>query len=98
MRYAVVIEKAKSNYSAYVPDLLGCIAIGATMTILLLRGLAALLPCRPIDAQDAHQLEYGVEESLWRIGLRDAKSISYDAPSRSINRTPENLHVRKTII
>ena len=31
MRYAVVIEKAKRNYSAYVPDLPGCIATGATV-------------------------------------------------------------------
>lgn len=32
MRYAVVIEKAKGNYSAYVPDLPGCVATGATIT------------------------------------------------------------------
>lgn len=31
MRYAVVIEKAEANYSAYVPDLPGCIATGATI-------------------------------------------------------------------
>ena len=31
MRYAIVIEKAESNYSAYVPDLPGCIATGATI-------------------------------------------------------------------
>ncbi|MBF6568358.1 MAG: type II toxin-antitoxin system HicB family antitoxin [Candidatus Binataceae bacterium] len=31
MRYAVVIEKATRNYSAYVPDLPGCIATGATL-------------------------------------------------------------------
>jgi len=31
MRYAVVIERAASNYSAYVPDLPGCVATGATM-------------------------------------------------------------------
>lgn len=31
MRYAVVIEKAGANYSAYVPDLPGCIATGATV-------------------------------------------------------------------
>ena len=31
MRYAVVIEKAGNNYSAYVPDLPGCIATGATV-------------------------------------------------------------------
>ena len=28
MRFAVVIEKAESNYSAYVPDLPGCVATG----------------------------------------------------------------------
>ncbi len=27
MRYAVVIERAKGNYSAYVPDLRGCVAV-----------------------------------------------------------------------
>ncbi len=30
MRYAIVIEKAPGNYSAYVPDLPGCVATGAT--------------------------------------------------------------------
>jgi predicted RNase H-like HicB family nuclease len=30
MRYAVVVEKAEGNCSAYVPDLPGCIATGAT--------------------------------------------------------------------
>jgi len=31
MRYAVVIEKANGNYSAYVPDLPGCVATAATV-------------------------------------------------------------------
>jgi predicted RNase H-like HicB family nuclease len=31
MRYAIVIEKADSNYSAYVPDLPGCVATGDTV-------------------------------------------------------------------
>ena len=31
MRYAIVIEKAGNNYSAYVPDLPGCVATGATV-------------------------------------------------------------------
>jgi predicted RNase H-like HicB family nuclease len=31
MKYAVVIEKAQGNYSAYVPDLPGCVATGATV-------------------------------------------------------------------
>jgi len=31
VRYAVVIEKASGNYSAYVPDLPGCVATGLTV-------------------------------------------------------------------
>ena len=31
MKYAIVIEKAEGNYSAYVPDLPGFIATGATI-------------------------------------------------------------------
>jgi predicted RNase H-like HicB family nuclease len=31
MRYAIVIEKAQGNYSAYVPDLSGCVATAATV-------------------------------------------------------------------
>jgi predicted RNase H-like HicB family nuclease len=33
MRYAIVIEKADSNYSAYVPDLPGCVATGETVDL-----------------------------------------------------------------
>jgi predicted RNase H-like HicB family nuclease len=31
MRYAIVIENAGGNYSAYVPDLPGCVASGGTV-------------------------------------------------------------------
>jgi predicted RNA binding protein YcfA (HicA-like mRNA interferase family)/predicted RNase H-like HicB family nuclease len=31
MRYAIVIERAEGNYSAYVPDLPGCVATGDTV-------------------------------------------------------------------
>ena len=31
MRYAVVIERAGGNFSAYVPDLPGCVTTGATV-------------------------------------------------------------------
>ena len=31
MRYAIVIEDAGPNYSAYVPDLPGCVATGVTI-------------------------------------------------------------------
>ena len=30
MQYTIVIEKAPGNYAAYVPDLPGCVATGAT--------------------------------------------------------------------
>jgi predicted RNase H-like HicB family nuclease len=33
MRYAVVIEKAEGNYSAYVPDLPGCVATGESVSV-----------------------------------------------------------------
>jgi predicted RNase H-like HicB family nuclease len=31
MKYAVVIEEAETNYSAYVPDLPGCISTGRSL-------------------------------------------------------------------
>lgn len=31
MKYAIVIEDAGTNYSAYVPDLPGCVATGSTV-------------------------------------------------------------------
>jgi len=31
MRYAVVIERADGDFSAYVPDLPGCVATGETV-------------------------------------------------------------------
>ncbi len=32
MKYAVVIEYTPNNFAAYVPDLPGCVATGATRT------------------------------------------------------------------
>jgi predicted RNase H-like HicB family nuclease len=31
LKYAVIFEKAQSNWSAYVPDLPGCITTGTTL-------------------------------------------------------------------
>lgn len=31
MRYAIVVEKAGNNYSAYVPDFPGCVATGSSI-------------------------------------------------------------------
>jgi predicted RNase H-like HicB family nuclease len=33
VRYAVVIEKAEGNFSAYVPDLPGCVTTGPTVKV-----------------------------------------------------------------
>ena len=44
MKFAVVIEKTGNGYSAYVPDLPGCIAAGDTLeeTEELMRGAIAM--------------------------------------------------------
>jgi predicted RNase H-like HicB family nuclease len=31
MRYAVVIEKSRNGYGAFVPDIPGCVAVGETI-------------------------------------------------------------------
>ena len=33
MKYAVIYEKGKTGYGAYVPDLPGCVAVGKTLKI-----------------------------------------------------------------
>ncbi len=43
-RYLVVIEKAKGNYSAYVPDLPGCVATGKTLAGCSVKNLLSLPP------------------------------------------------------
>ena len=35
MRYSMVIEKATRNYSAYLPDVPGCISTGKTVALTL---------------------------------------------------------------
>jgi predicted RNase H-like HicB family nuclease len=32
MKYTIIIEKAEDNYSAYVPDLPGCVSTGSTIS------------------------------------------------------------------
>lgn len=43
MRYATIIEKTPTNYSAYVPDLPGCIATGSTLQEVSAQIQAAIL-------------------------------------------------------
>ncbi len=66
MRYAIVIEKAEGNYSAYAPDLPGCLATGAAIAevesemreaiVFHLEGLRANGLPAPVGAS---QVEYG---------------------------------------
>jgi len=42
MRYSVVIEKGERNYSAYLPDVPGCVATGKTPEITIKRLAKAL--------------------------------------------------------
>ena len=42
MRYSVVIEKGEKNYSAYLPDVPGCVATGRTPEITIKRLAKAL--------------------------------------------------------
>ena len=41
-KYTIVLEKANGNYSAYCPDLLGCIATGSTIEETVERMKAAI--------------------------------------------------------
>jgi predicted RNase H-like HicB family nuclease len=41
-RYPVIIERSERNYSAYSPDLPGCVATGATMKETLARMRTAI--------------------------------------------------------
>ena len=61
MRYAVVIEKAETNYSAYVPDLPGCVATGATV--------------REVESQIREAIKFHVE-GLREDGLAIPKPTS----------------------
>ena len=51
MRYAVVIEKANGNYSAYVPDLPGCVATGETVEAVEREIRAAILASTSKDLE-----------------------------------------------
>ena len=42
MQYAMIIEKGENNYSAYFPDLPGCIATGKTLEEVKIRMQEAL--------------------------------------------------------
>jgi predicted RNase H-like HicB family nuclease len=62
MRYAVVIEKANANYSAYVADLPGCVAAGKTVASVEKEIRAAIR--FPIEGLKADGLEVPAATSI----------------------------------
>ncbi len=60
-RFLVVIEKANGNYSAYSPDLPGCVATGAT---------------REEAEQNMYEAIQLQVKGLWEDGLRIPESKS----------------------
>ena len=84
MRYAVVIEKTETGYSAYVPDLPGCIATGATVAEAEMQIREAI----------AFHLE-GLREDGLPIPQRPAKlsiSTSWPNPAFNPDAPPARLH------
>lgn len=66
-KYLVIVQKAKNNYAAYSPDVLGCVATGETVEITLknmqevlelhLEGLTELGEELPVAKDLAHYLQ-----------------------------------------
>lgn len=57
-QYVVIIERGESNYSAYSPDVLGCIATGATVEETLQRMKEALIMHLEGMAEDGDELPH----------------------------------------
>jgi len=76
MRYGVVIEKANGNYSAYVPDLPGCVAAAETADVALDNAASALREVAEDVADEGRSLpEPRSLEELQRDGeVREALS------------------------
>ena len=73
MRYAVVIEKAGSNFSAYVPDLPGCVATGATIAdteVAIREAISFHLDGLREDGSPVPPTSSRVAVSTWRMTVR----------------------------
>jgi predicted RNase H-like HicB family nuclease len=72
MKYAVIYEKTDTGYSAYVPDLPGCVAAGDTVeeTEYLMRGA--------IEMHLAGMREDGepIPEPTTKIGMLPVESVA----------------------
>ncbi len=85
-KYLIVIEKSESGFSAYSPDVLGCIATGETFDQILANMKSALAfhlkglledgddipPSRGVESYlDAERDSEGEEYYLTHIGIKD---------------------------
>jgi len=70
MRFLIVVEKAKSGYSAYSPDLPGCVAAGTTRQRAVSRMNSAI----------RFHLE-GLRAEGQRVPVPKADSTSIDIPA-----------------
>jgi len=73
MRYAIVIENAGPNFSAYVPDLPGCVATGATLEEVA--EAALILHVIDVSSIDAHVHVKEVFRILEEIGASATPQI-----------------------
>ena len=96
MRYAVVIEQGERNFSAYVPDLPGCVAVGGTL--------------EEVKAEIREAIEFHLEgmredggpssrsrrvrPSMWRLGNRPRKEM---APSRRVRQGAQEGLCRRSL-
>ena len=70
--YAVVIEKANGNYSAYVPDLRGCVAGGDTIDECA-ASIQEAVECWRASSRDARRRHRDTGTTL---GARDVEIVS----------------------
>jgi predicted RNase H-like HicB family nuclease len=69
MRYAVVIEKGENNYSAYAPDLPGCVSVGDTL--------------REVKAEMREAIAFHLE-GMREDGLAIPRPASWRAPGNAL--------------
>ena len=82
MRYAVVIENAGSNFSAYVPDLPGCVPTGATLRSRRGDPRGHRVPSRMGCARTVHPFRlHRAKSSTSKLGLSESIDGARDKSS-----------------
>ena len=79
MRYAIVIEKAARNYSAYAPDVPGCVATGKTIA----QTLQALREALEFHFEGLIEDELSIPDPVTVV---DAVDVNMPAPRPAVRR------------